>query len=56
MHYDLQKDAMRGNWWVVKQDDEGHRKVIYTLSHKLTYTEAKERFEVLVQQELQNDS
>jgi len=54
MHYDLKKDAMRGNWWVICQDDDGYRKIIHTLSHKLTYLEAKARFEILVQQEIQN--
>jgi len=55
MYYDLKKDAMRGNWWVVKHYEGGFHEVIHTLSHKLTHSEAKIQFEVLVQKELQND-
>lgn len=56
MHYDLQQDACTGNWWVIKQDAEGFRQVMYTLSHTLSYTEAKEHFEMLVRMEKHNDT
>jgi hypothetical protein len=56
MHYDLQQDACTGNWWVIKQDAEGFRQIMYTLSHTLSYTEAKEHFEMLVQMEKHNDT
>jgi hypothetical protein len=58
MHYDLQEDACTGNWWVIKQDAEGFRQLMHTLSHTLSYEEAKECFDLLVdfQQEKNDDT
>ena len=40
MHYDLQQDHNTGNWWIVCQDEDGHRTIVRTLSADLTVVQA----------------
>ncbi len=42
MQYFLQEDHNTGNWWLVEQEDDGYRRVVQTLSHKLNYLEARQ--------------
>jgi len=41
MHYDLKQDHNTGNWWVIRQDEDGFREIIRTLSADLTPSQAK---------------
>ena len=41
MQYFLQEDHNTGNWWLVEQEDDGYRRVVQTLSHKLNYLEER---------------
>ena len=40
MTYDLQQCKNTGNWWIMSQDEGGHRQVERTLSADLTYKQA----------------
>jgi len=52
--YDLQQDYNTGNWWIVTQDEDGYRKIVYTLSADLTRMEAKKHMNKLIE-EWEND-
>jgi hypothetical protein len=40
MIYDLQQDHNTGNWWIVRQDEDGYREIVRTLSADLGIREA----------------
>jgi len=40
MTYDLQQCKNTGNWWIMSQDEGGHRQIERTLSADLTYKQA----------------
>ena len=50
MQYDLQQDYNTGNWWIVTQDEEGYRKIVYTLSAELGRIQARKHMDKLVQE------
>lgn len=50
MQYDLQQDYNTGNWWIVTQDEDGYRKIVYTLSAELGRVQARKHMDKLVQE------
>jgi hypothetical protein len=40
MHYDLQQDHNTGNWWIIRQEEDGYRTIVRTLSADLTVVQA----------------
>jgi hypothetical protein len=41
MIYDLQKCNNTGNWWIMRQDEDGYREIVRTLTADLTYKDAQ---------------
>ena len=54
MYYDLKQDLNTGNWWVVRQEEMGHRTIVATLSADLTYSQAKIYMENVIAMENMN--
>jgi len=54
MHYDLKQDQNTGNWWVVRQDENGFREIIKTLSADLTHSQAKAYMNNIIEMEALN--
>ena len=40
MTYDLQQCSNTGNWWIIRQDADGYREILRTLSADLTVVQA----------------
>lgn len=40
MQYDLQKCSNTGNWWIMRQDEDGYREIVRTLTAKLSRQDA----------------
>jgi len=40
MTYDLQQCSNTGNWWIMRQDADGYREIVRTLSADLTVVQA----------------
>lgn len=49
MTYDLQQCKNTGNWWIMSQEEGGHRQIERTLSAKLTVVEAHRYMEAYIQ-------
>ena len=39
-HYELQQDHNTGNWWIIRQEEDGYRTIVRTLSADLTVVQA----------------
>jgi len=40
MQYELQQDHNTGNWWIIRQEEDGYRTIVRTLSADLTVVQA----------------
>jgi len=54
MTYDLQQCSNTGNWWVMRQGEDGYREIVRTLSADLTYSQAKIYMNNIIQTERMN--